>query len=367
MYFADVTRKSDWLSGVGVKARIMAQDHLRDGMRRGRLLAIRRAIGAMALLLLGPFCPMSARAYEIWVTNQGLDKVQVLDGETLNGLATIATDSKPHNIEFSRDLARAYVSNVGAGTVTVIDAVARKTIAIIPTGRGAHGVNLSPSGRLLYVTNTAEETVSVVETSSLNVVNTIPTGPIPSVAIFTPDEKKAYVANVSGSLSVIDVDKGKVIRRVPGLKGAIVLTISKDGKKVYVARGFENKVGVLDTVPDRIRSTISAGKDAHSVSLAPDGKSVWVVNRLSSTISVIATDRDRIVRTIRDVGDKPDILAFSLDGRRAFVTLRGQAVTGDPKLLSGREPGLSVIDVASGKVITKIPLGGDPHGVAVRP
>src|SRR3989304_4339095 len=71
--------------------------------------------------------------------------------------------------------------------------------------------------------------------------------------------------------------------------------------------------------------------------------------------------------TIRRVGDKPAILAFSLDGSRTFVTLRGKAATGDPKLLSGSEPGLSVIDVPTGKVIAKVKLGGDPHGVAVRP
>jgi len=94
---------------------------------------------------------------------------------------------------------------------------------------------------------------------------------------------------------------------------------------------------------------------------------IWVVNRLSSTISVVSTERDRVVRTIRKVGDKPDILAFSPDGGKAFVTLRGRATTGDPKLLSGSEPGLSVIDVRTGTVIAKVKLGGDPHGVGVRP
>ena len=92
-----------------------------------------------------------------------------------------------------------------------------------------------------------------------------------------------------------------------------------------------------------------------------------MVNRLSNTISVVETGRDRVVRTIRKVGDKPDILAFSPDGSRTFVTLRGKAATGDPKLLSGSEPGLSVIDVRAGKVIAKVKLGGDPHSVGVRP
>jgi YVTN family beta-propeller protein len=318
-------------------------------------------------LLVAPFGGGLAPAYEIWVTNQGTDTVHVIDGATLKEVGGISTGAKPHNIEFSPDFTRAYVSNVGAGTLTVIDAASRKTIAAIPTGRGAHGANRSPSGRLLYVTNTADETISVIDTSSLRVVKTLPAGRIPSVAVFTPDEKKAYIANVSGSLSVIDVERTEVAGEVPGLKGAIVLAVSRDGRKVYVARGFENTVGVVDTTVDRVRSTIPAGKDAHSVWITPDGRFVWVVNRLSNTISVVSTDRDRVVRTVRNVGDKPDILAFSPDGARAFVTLRGKAATGDPELLSGSEPGLSVIDVAAGKVVAKVRLGGDPHGVAVRP
>ncbi|HLC43194.1 MAG TPA: cytochrome D1 domain-containing protein [Methylomirabilota bacterium] len=325
---------------------------------------VRKSFVLLGIILLtgGP-----AWGYEVWVSNQGLDKVHILDGETLKELAAISTERKPHNIEFSPDFRRAYVSNVGAGTVAVIDAVERKVINTIPTGKGAHGVNRSPDGRLLYVTNTQDETVSVIDTASLDIVKTIPVGPVPSVAIFTPDGKKAYIANVSGSLSVIDVEKGDVIRKVPDLDGAIVLTISKDGKKVYVARGFSDKVAVVDTQTDRVRSNVSVGKDGHSVWTTPDGKFVWVPNRLAKSISVIATDQDRVVRTIQNVGDKPDILAFSPDGKKAFVGLRGRAETGDPKILSGREPGLSVVDVASGKVLTKIKLGGDPHGVAVRP
>jgi YVTN family beta-propeller protein len=98
-------------------------------------------IGVMVILLVTLFTGASALAHEIWVTNQGTDKVQVINSATLKEIASFSTDSKPHNIEFSPDFTRAYVSNVGAGTVTVIDAVGRKIVATVPTGKGAHGVN----------------------------------------------------------------------------------------------------------------------------------------------------------------------------------------------------------------------------------
>ncbi|MBI2348986.1 MAG: hypothetical protein HYV05_10090 [Deltaproteobacteria bacterium] len=50
------------------------------------------------------------------------------------------------------------------------------------------------------------------------------------------------------------------------------------------------------------------------------------------------------------------------------MTTRGDpAQTGDPKIHSGKEPGISVIDIKSRKLVKKVGLGGDPHGVAVRP
>jgi DNA-binding beta-propeller fold protein YncE len=110
------------------------------------------------------------------------------------------------------------------------------------------------------------------------------------------------------------------------------------------------------------------GKEAHGIALTADGKQAWVPNRQSGDVSIFDVATGTLVGTITNVGDKTDIIAFSPDGTRAFVTTRGQAQTGDPSLVTGKEPGISVIDVASRSVIKKVPLvGGDPHGVATRP
>jgi YVTN family beta-propeller protein len=104
------------------------------------------------------------------------------------------------------------------------------------------------------------------------------------------------------------------------------------------------------------------------VALTPDGKQAWVPNRQSGDVSIFDAATGDLVATIPNVGDKTDIIAFSPDGTRAFVTTRGVAQTGDPAMVTGKEPGISVIDVASRRVIKKVPLpGGDPHGVATRP
>ncbi len=78
-----------------------------------------------------------------------------------------------------------------------------------------------------------------------------------------------------------------------------------------------------------------------------------VSNRGSANISVIDLDTNEELTTIPTQG-RPDIIAVSPDGKRAYLTSRvGKSV--------------QVIDVPARKVVATIKLGGDPHGIAFRP
>jgi YVTN family beta-propeller protein len=89
------------------EAEIMALDGFRDGVALSGARRKSAMLGAMVILLVTVLTGASALAYEIWVTNQGTDKVQVIDSATLKEIASFSTDSKPHNIEFSPDFTRA--------------------------------------------------------------------------------------------------------------------------------------------------------------------------------------------------------------------------------------------------------------------
>ncbi|MGH7377664.1 MAG: YncE family protein, partial [Candidatus Methylomirabilales bacterium] len=138
-------------------------------------------------------------------------------------------------------------------------------------------------------------------------------------------------------------------------------------EELYVTNTHSGTISVIDAEKDEVTATIPLGGGVpNRIVLTPDGKQAWVPNRLSGDVSIFDVASGDLLATIPNVGDKTDIIAFSPDGTRAFVTTRGEAQTGDPKVVSGKEPGLSVIDVASRTVAKKVSLGGDPHGVAVR-
>ena len=72
------------------------------------------------------------------------------------------------------------------------------------------------------------------------------------------------------------------------------------------------------------------------------------------------------------VGESPDILVISPDGRFAFITLRGPEPLSGPHAIRGHSPGVAVVDVAARQLV-EILLPepdlavSDFHGIGLRP
>jgi YVTN family beta-propeller protein len=78
-----------------------------------------------------------------------------------------------------------------------------------------------------------------------------------------------------------------------------------------------------------------------------------VSNRLAGTISVLDMASRRVVRTWH-VGGSPDMLQVSPDGSRLWVSNRYDGT-------------VSVIDTRTGRVIHVIRVGAGPHGLTYFP
>ncbi|MBI3995142.1 MAG: YncE family protein [Nitrospirae bacterium] len=341
-------------------------------------------------------------SFEIWVANQGLDKIQIIDGESLKVTAEIEADadgkpatSKPHMILFSPDYKYAYVANVGSAPKTnnilVIRASDRKIVATLPSGPVTHAVTPSPDGKRAFATSVGGDTLIEILTDaskeSFAVGREIPVGDGPGnvkdrpiCVFFSADSRKVYVTNggdpaavdplSTGSVSIIDVESGKQLKQFSNVgQEACGLALSKDGGRIYInVGGYVNVYATIDTKTDTvIRQGNSGGYDSHGIRLSPDGKELWLANRLSNSITIVDASTDKITARITEAGDRPDLIDFSPDGSRAFLTLRGQAVTKTVHDVTGKEPGLAVIEVKDRKRTAHVALEGDPHGLAVRP
>ncbi|MEW6324375.1 MAG: YncE family protein, partial [Nitrospirota bacterium] len=298
-------------------------------------------LSAGALLLSG-FAPAAWGAgYEIWVANQGLDKIQIIDGDSLKVTAEIDADadgkpatSKPHMVLFSPDFTYAYVANVGSAPKTnnilVIRAADRKIVATLPSGPTTHAVTPSHDGKRALATSVGSDTLIEVLTDSakgeFTLGREIPVGDGPSgikdrpiCAFFSADSKKAYVTNggdpaaidplSTGSISVIDVASGKQTTQISNIgQEACGLALSKDGGKIYInVGGYVNRYLAINTKTDAVlKQGSTGGFDSHGIRLTPDGKELWLANRQSNSIVIVDTASDAPVARIAEAGDRPD-------------------------------------------------------------
>jgi len=98
---------------------------------------------------------------------------------------------------------------------------------------------------------------------------------------------------------------------------------------------------------------IPTNTGAHGFAFSRDVTRLFVTNRYAGTISVIDVATRKVVDTWV-VGGSPDMAAVSPDGSQLWVSNRfhGSVV---------------VINPETGEVIKVIPTGGNPHGLAFWP
>jgi YVTN family beta-propeller protein len=85
--------------------------------------------------------------------------------------------------------------------------------------------------------------------------------------------------------------------------------------------------------------------------MSPDGKRVYVSNGRGGTVSVIDVAADSVITSI-PVGTRPWGIALTPDGRRLYTA-------------NGPSNDVSVVDTDKLTVVHKIPVGKLPWGVAI--
>jgi DNA-binding beta-propeller fold protein YncE len=255
-------------------------------MKTIRFVAVLFALFALAL---------SASAATLVVLNKSEHTASLIDPESGKTLAKLPVGRGPHEVIVSIDGRTAYVSNFGpygicpagdtmcktpGNTITVLDLAERKVKATYNYGSntGQHGSVISRDSKYVWVTSETPQSLLEIDATTGKIVNQWMTKQERShLVVVTPDEKKFYVSNtVSGSVSVIERATGAV-NVISIEKGAEAITISPDGREVWVGMPFDNKIAVISTAKDELTEMLeSGGNQPQRIRFTPDGKEVWV-------------------------------------------------------------------------------------------
>ena len=165
----------------------------------------------------------------------------------------------------------------------------------------------------------------------------------------------AYVLRQDGGLVVVDLRSGEGIQTVGSVKGYHGLALAADGGTLWTA----SMLGGVHrfAVGEDGRLTESGGAPLHGflvdVAVRPGSDLVYVVANTSSNIYEIDPVTLETVRTLR-AGRNPYELAFDPTGETLFTSNLGS-------------DSVSVIDVASGEAVARIPVCDGPSGMVYVP
>jgi YVTN family beta-propeller protein len=228
-------------------------------------------------------------------------------------------------------------------------------------------------------TNSRSDFISLIDPATQKVVGEIKGVPVNHGAAAAPDGKYLYFSSEAKmTLDVVDTSDFKIIKEIPLSARPNNITISKDGRYVYVGiMQGEGGVDVIDTTTMENLRHIDTGARVHNIYVTPDGKHVvTAMFGESANLGVFDTATDKLVFALyppetMGAGIRPVTFDTNPDGstRNIYVELSDLH-------------GFTVVDFASQKEVARIELPEVPvdqrvpegtynrapaHGIGVTP
>jgi YVTN family beta-propeller protein len=294
----------------------------------------------------------------VYVPNGKSDSVSVIDPATFKVIDTFPVGAMPQHVVPSYDLRTLYVNNNNGNSLTPIDPRTGKPSAAIPV-EDPYNLYFTPDGKYAAVMAERDNRIDFRDPKTWQLVKSVP---IPHKGInhadFTADGKTMIGScEFSGWVVKIDLATLTYTGEVDVGGEPIDVRIAPNGSVMYVANHVKNGggVSVVDPVTMKEVQFIPTGHGAHGEYPSRDGTKLYVSNRLVGTVSVISFATNQVVATWQvPGGGSPDMGGVSSDGKLLWLTGRYNDV-------------VYVFDTVDGHLLTKIPVGRGPHGLAYFP
>jgi len=335
----------------------------------------------------------------VYVPNSRGGTVTEIDPRTYQVVRTFPTGRVPQHVVPSYDLSTLWVANNSSNSLTPIDPLTGKEGPSVRVD-DPYNMYFTPDGKYALVIAEARRRIDFRDPHDMKLVNSL------RVACkgldhveFTADDKYAIATcEFSGQLVKLDLASQSVVgyltldpdkwsnylprqisrlwnrrKRANAAMAALMnipsmpqdIRSSADGTKFYVADMKENGVFVIDPQKFEKIGFVHTGRGAHGIYPSRDGRDLYVTNRGWNTIAggrrgpgsitVLDPQKDSVLATWPiPGGGSPDMGDVTADGKELWV--------------SGRyDDEVYVFDTSTGKLTHRIPVGREPHGLAVWP
>lgn len=266
----------------------------------------------------------------------------------------IPVSDLPMNLVLSKDGQYLLVTTNGNGdqTVNIIDTQSGQSVQNIIVKKSWLGLEFAPDGKRFFVSGGDDNEILIfnfvagkaTEAGKLNLGSEAYHAlndraradarrkgageyAFPAGLSVTPDGKHLYVAeNLSNKVAVIDLASKQVVAKIEVGEYPYDCLVAPDGKRVYVSNWGARNVGVIDTATNKVIGAIATGDHPNDLEITRNGKTLYVANANSNTVSVIDTIQMKEIEAISTalhpkspIGSTPNALALSPNERTLYV------------------------------------------------
>jgi len=213
--------------------------------------------------------------------------------------------------------------------------------------------------------------------------------------LFADSESRRLYVSHGNEVEVVDLDSQKPVGKISGLNRIHGIAVADDLNRGFISDGGANEVVVFDTKSRAELQRVKTGTNPDGIVYDAPSQRVFAFNGRSQDATVIDAATGAVAGTIA-LGGKPEFpvsdgkgsLYVNIEDKSEIVKINSKTMRVENRwpLAPCEEPSglaidrssdrlfsvcsnqkMAVVDAASGKVVTTVPIGNGPDAVAFDP
>jgi DNA-binding beta-propeller fold protein YncE len=295
----------------------------------------------------------------VYVPNSRKATVDVIDPATYTIVGHFRVGKEPQHVTPSYDLKTLWVLADQGNELTRIDPVTGRKEQTVPV-TDPYNMYYTPDGRYAIVVAERRKSLDFRDPQTMALVHSlsVPCHGVDHMDFSANGRYLVASCEFSGQMLKVDVAEQALLGKLKLPTHHAMpqdVRLAPDGSVFFVADMASDGVWLIDGDGFTVDGFIPTGRGAHGLYFSRDSKWLYASNRGEGSISVIDVRSRKVATKWRlPGGGSPDMGGLSADGRVLW--------------LSGRyHSEVYAIDTADGRLLARIPVGKEPHGLCVWP
>ena len=249
------------------------------------------------------------------VVSVGSNSVTLIDTATNKVKGTVYVGRSPHEAFFTVDGRELWVTVRGENYVSVIDPALMKETRRIELANGPGMTMFDPHGRYAFVCSSFTPELAVIDAASHEVVKRLPQASpfCPNIAVSPENDEVWITLKDVGKVQIFSAKppfEQKVLLETGPITNHVTFANNRNGKFAYITVGGANQVKAFrrGAAPELV-ATIPVGNLPHGIWPSGDGSRIYVALENGGAATVIDTVSNKVITTV-PIGQTTQALVY---------------------------------------------------------